>query len=108
MPPPKRWWMAGSPFVTGQASVSLALTAKTWGVRPSSLIGVTDPVVALALDEALAVRLYQQAASQPAPGASSYQPAARLPWATYEEPQQSWALSGEEMDRIDAERRRMN
>ena len=35
----------------------MALTAQKFGCRPSSLAGIEDPVVAYALDEALAVRL---------------------------------------------------
>ena len=35
----------------------LAHTARTWGQRPSAMLGLTDPVVAYALDEALALVL---------------------------------------------------
>lgn len=35
----------------------LARTAETWHQRPSTLLALSDPVVALALDEALAARL---------------------------------------------------
>lgn len=37
----------------------LALNAKVWRVRPSSLVTISDPAVALAVDDALALRLRQ-------------------------------------------------
>jgi hypothetical protein len=43
--------------VGSERALSLALTARTFGQRPSDLIGVPDPVVALVVDEALALRL---------------------------------------------------
>jgi hypothetical protein len=44
-------------FVESPAAMTLAGTAQRFGQRPSSLLGLRDPVVALALDQALAVRL---------------------------------------------------
>lgn len=44
-------------FVASPAAISIGLTAKMFGQRPSSLLDVHDPVVALALDEAVALRL---------------------------------------------------
>jgi hypothetical protein len=38
-------------------ALRVAMTAAKWSQRPSSLLGVSDPLHALALDEALAVRL---------------------------------------------------
>jgi hypothetical protein len=35
----------------------LARTAQTFSQRPSQMLGLTEPLVALALDEALALRL---------------------------------------------------
>lgn len=35
----------------------MGLTAKTFGARPSELLGLSDPVVAYAVDEAVAIRL---------------------------------------------------
>lgn len=35
----------------------LAANAKEWGVRPSSLLTISEPVVALVLDDALHLRL---------------------------------------------------
>lgn len=37
--------------------MNLALTGKAFGKLPSELIGVPDPVIAYAVDEALALRL---------------------------------------------------
>lgn len=47
----------GPRFVASDAAVRLATTAAKWGQRPSQMLGLTEPVTALALDEALAVRL---------------------------------------------------
>lgn len=38
----------------------LAHNARTWGTRPSELLGLTEPLVALLIDDALALRLAQQ------------------------------------------------
>ena len=46
----------GSPFVTGDAALALIVTASRWSVRPSSLLGLEDEVIAYCLDEALALR----------------------------------------------------
>ena len=35
----------------------VARTADRWGSRPSQLLGIGEPVVAFAVDEALAIRL---------------------------------------------------
>lgn len=35
----------------------MAVQARTWGVRPSALLTISEPVVALALDDALLQRL---------------------------------------------------
>lgn len=35
-------------------AVGVALTAKTWGARPSALLTISHPVAALAVDDALA------------------------------------------------------
>jgi hypothetical protein len=54
---------AGPPFVASDEALLLALGAKTWGVRPSSLLTISEPVVALALDDALLQRLIAAHAS---------------------------------------------
>jgi hypothetical protein len=43
--------------VKSDEGLMLALQAGRWHVRPSELAGVSEPLVALALDEALAERL---------------------------------------------------
>lgn len=43
----------------GDEGLLLALTAKMWGGRPSSYAGISDKAVALALDDALGLRLRQ-------------------------------------------------
>ena len=44
-------------FVASDEGLRCALSARTWGTRPSALLGITEPVVAYAVDEALALRL---------------------------------------------------
>lgn len=44
-------------FVESHEGLLCALTARTFGQRPSVLLGIDDPVVAYAVDEALAMRL---------------------------------------------------
>jgi hypothetical protein len=46
--------------VTSDEGLMLALQAARWHVRPSSIVQVSEPLVALALDEALAERLAQR------------------------------------------------
>jgi len=58
-------------FVAGSTATLVGLTAKTFGTRPSVLLGVPDPVVAYALDEAIALRLLfdeQRARQDPSKG----------------------------------------
>jgi hypothetical protein len=43
--------------VTTDEALILARQAQTWRTRPSELIGVRNPLVALVLDDALALRL---------------------------------------------------
>ena len=43
----------------------LGANARTWGSRPSALLEITSPVVALVVDDALATLLRRQAASAP-------------------------------------------
>jgi hypothetical protein len=40
--------------------------AQLWGSRPSSLLGIQDPALAWALDDALAQRLWHEQAAQQA------------------------------------------
>lgn len=47
-------WQA---FVASDEGLRCAISARTWGQRPSALLGITEPVVAYAVDEALALRL---------------------------------------------------
>lgn len=56
----------GIPFVMTDEALRLVLQAETWHRRPSEMIGVSDPVVALALDDALLERLWQVRREQPA------------------------------------------
>lgn len=44
---------------------ALAVTAKTFGQRPSALLGVNDPVLALAIDLAATVKLHLAAEPEP-------------------------------------------
>ena len=60
----------------------LAQTAQLFGQRPSALLGVTDPRLALVLDDALAQRLLAHQAAQQRPGRYSPPP----PGTTYEDP----------------------
>jgi len=61
------------------------MTAKTWGLRPSSLLQERDEVCAFLLDEALAVRLHVEElnampkASNKLPGGLRYEVPADLP-----------------------------
>lgn len=64
------------------------MTAKMFGTRPSELLGLADPVVALALDEAVALRvIYEERRAQTKPGKGAIPPGQR-----YETPGE--ALSG--------------
>jgi hypothetical protein len=47
-------WMG---FMKSDEGLRCAISARTWGTRPSTLLGIPDPVVAYAVDEALAMRL---------------------------------------------------
>ena len=50
-------------FVASERALSLALTARTFGVSPSrTYLGLDDPVLVAAVDEALAMRLMALAA----------------------------------------------
>lgn len=51
---------AWEPFIGSDEGLRCALSARTWGTRPSILLGITEPVVAYAVDEALALRLLLQ------------------------------------------------
>lgn len=44
-------------FVASDEGLRCGLAARTWGTRPSTMLGIVDPVVAYAIDEALALRL---------------------------------------------------
>ena len=46
--------------------LALAATAKMFAARPSALLGIQDPVLALSFDMAAMVRLRQAAAAEPA------------------------------------------
>lgn len=50
--------MTSPRFVTTPRALLLARTAQTFSQRPSSLLGLTAPRVALDLDQALAARLF--------------------------------------------------
>jgi hypothetical protein len=65
----------------------VAITAQTFGVRPSALLEIRDPVQAFQLDEALAARLLDHVATSragpkaagPAPGLRYERPGDFLP-----------------------------
>lgn len=68
-------------MATDQA-LEKALEARMWGQRPSTLLGIQDPVVASALDEALAVRLIQFTSTLGPPGAAVGPPPAGMRYET--------------------------
>jgi hypothetical protein len=45
-------------FVVSPNAISLGMIGKTFGRRPSELLGEPDPVIALAVDEAVMMRLH--------------------------------------------------
>lgn len=44
-------------FIASDEGLRCAISARTWATRPSQLLGIAEPVVAYAVDEALALRL---------------------------------------------------
>ena len=70
-------------FVDSDEGYLCAISARTWGTRPSELLGIGDPVVGYAVDEALAIRLVLGKDSarkdrQPLP-AEAYEQVGRIP-----------------------------
>ena len=58
-------------FVASEQMVAVAVTAETFRTRPSELLAITDPVVALNLDMAAAAvlgREMEKATDGPSPG----------------------------------------
>jgi len=46
--------------VAGEQMLAVVATAKEFGVRPSELLAIEDPVVSLSFDLAAAVRLHRE------------------------------------------------
>lgn len=55
----------GPPFVGSDRGWILLLTARTFGGRPSAYLGPIAPLVGLLVDEALALRLWQEGHNRP-------------------------------------------
>lgn len=55
-------------FVAGEELTAIAATAERFGSRPSELLAIADPVLALMVDLAAAARLNKAAEETPEPG----------------------------------------
>lgn len=72
---------AWSEFIESGEGLLCAISARTWGCRPSALLGIDDPVVAYAVDEALSLRLlYLNRGKRKGPHADEFYESVQVPY----------------------------